>query len=491
MDDTVGELQTGSVFAGYRIERRLGTGGMGSVYLARHPNLPRFIALKLLDPSATANPGNRSRFLREADHVARLEHPNIVTVYDRGNGGDQLWIAMQYVDGTDAVGALRRGPMPPGRAVHIVSETARALDYAHAHGILHRDVKPANILLTPSGASEPERVLLADFGIAKSLDSTAVTETGMLVASLQYASPEQIEGRPLGPRTDVYALGCTLYQLLTTRPPYPGSEPAHLVHAHLHLPPPRPTAARPDLPSAFDDVIARAMAKRPEDRFPTCGALAAAARAALTEPVTEPVTAPTRAVTAAEPAPVSAGPTAPPGHPTSRSRRPLLVLLGAAVVGLALVGSLTWILPGRGEAPEPDVRADTSATGQIDSPGPVVPPPRRSRRRSPTSPPLRPHRRARPRRRAARTASRSRRRTPGASTTTSGRAATRPTRPSRWRARRSRGSWCAATTSIASTTRACGSATVPTSNWPTPPRPPPDSPSWPDLCATRSTRTNC
>ncbi|ETT27599.1 serine/threonine protein kinase [Rhodococcus aetherivorans] len=375
MDDTVGELQTGSVFAGYRIERRLGTGGMGSVYLARHPNLPRFIALKLLDPSATANPGNRSRFLREADHVARLEHPNIVTVYDRGNGGDQLWIAMQYVDGTDAVGALRRGPMPPGRAVHIVSETARALDYAHAHGILHRDVKPANILLTPSGASEPERVLLADFGIAKSLDSTAVTETGMLVASLQYASPEQIEGRPLGPRTDVYALGCTLYQLLTTRPPYPGSEPAHLVHAHLHLPPPRPTAARPDLPSAFDDVIARAMAKRPEDRFPTCGALAAAARAALTEPVTEPVTAPTRAVTAAEPAPVSAGPTAPPGHPTSRSRRPLLVLLGAAVVGLALVGSLTWILPGRGEAPEPDVRADTSATGQIDSPGPVVPPP--------------------------------------------------------------------------------------------------------------------
>ncbi|MEZ7238120.1 protein kinase [Rhodococcus sp. GXMU-t2271] len=370
MDDTVGELQPGSVFAGYRIERRLATGGMGSVYLARHPNLPRFVALKLLDLSATANPGNRSRFLREADHVARLEHPNIVTVYDRGNVGDQLWIAMQYVDGTDAVGALREGPMRPARAVHIVSETARALDHAHAHGVLHRDVKPANILLATSSGSEPERVLLADFGIAKGLGSTAVTETGILVASLQYASPEQIEGRPPGPRTDVYALGCTLYQLLTTRPPFPGTEAAHLVHAHLHLPPPRPTVARPELPPALDTVIARAMAKRPEDRFHTCGALAAAARAALDEPVTEP----TRTVAAAStPAPLHSGPTAASEPPTARSRRPLFVLLGV-VAAVALAGALTGILLARDGSPDADVRAGVSATGQAATPGPATPP---------------------------------------------------------------------------------------------------------------------
>ncbi|MBP2211349.1 serine/threonine-protein kinase [Rhodococcus ruber] len=368
MDDTVGELQPGSVFAGYRIERRLATGGMGSVYLARHPNLPRFVALKLLDLSANANPGNRSRFLREADHVARLEHPNIVTVYDRGNVGDQLWIAMQYVDGTDAVGALREGPMRPARAVRIVSETARALDHAHAHGVLHRDVKPANILLAPSSGSEPERVLLADFGIAKSLGSTAVTETGILVASLQYASPEQIEGRPPGPRTDVYALGCTLYQLLTARPPFPGTEAAHLVHAHLHLAPPRPTAARPELPPALDAVIARAMAKRPEDRFPTCGALAAAARAALDEPVTEP----TRTVSAASTAaPVSPGHPAASGHPGARSPRPPLVLLGV-VAAVTLAGALTGILLARDGSQDADVRAGISATGRVDTPGPAT-----------------------------------------------------------------------------------------------------------------------
>ncbi|WP_048834172.1 protein kinase domain-containing protein [Nocardia cyriacigeorgica] len=278
-----GQLTTGSLFAGYRIEGLLGTGGMGAVYLAEHPHLPRQVALKVLHTGPAADDSLRARFELEADHAARLEHPNIVAVYDRGHVGDRLWISMQYVPGTTAAELVRDGPVGPGRALHIVSEIGRALDYAHHCGVLHRDVKPANILLgPPPGPNEPERVLLADFGIAKALDeATGLTRTGMFVASLEYAAPEQFGDSVIDDRCDIYALGCTFYALLVGRPPYSGRSLAQLWQAHSHGPIPRPSRQRPGLSALLDPVVARALAKAPADRFPTCRAFFTAAAEAL------------------------------------------------------------------------------------------------------------------------------------------------------------------------------------------------------------------
>ncbi|WP_433685083.1 serine/threonine-protein kinase [Nocardia sp. CA-119907] len=278
------ELTPGQVFAGYKVQHRLGAGGMGAVYLARHPNLPMSIALKLLD---STDDDSRVRFLREAEHIALLDHPNIVTVYDRGSEDDQLWISMQYIDGGDAAKAVRtRGALLPDRAVRIISEAAKGLDYAHAHGVLHRDVKPANILLgRPTGGQE-ERVVLADFGIAKALEDTqGLTGKGMPPATLAYTAPERFTmSTALDARADVYSLGCTLYHLLTGSLPYSGTA-TQLMRAHTEAPIPQPSrvpAARDTgLPSAMDSVIAQALAKNPDDRPPSCGALAAAARQAL------------------------------------------------------------------------------------------------------------------------------------------------------------------------------------------------------------------
>src|SRR6478735_4134526 len=286
-------LRPGEVFAGYTIERELGAGGMGSVYLARHPRLPRFDALKLLRSELCADPGFVGRFEREADTVAQLDHPNIVPVYDRGSQDGQLWISMRFIDGTNAENALAaydKGGMPPERAVRIVSEVASALDYAHKHQLLHRDVKPANILLTHGpDDDEAERVFLSDFGVAKVIGEAAerissLTSTGSVVATLDYASPEQIKGQVLDQSTDIYALGCVLYKLLTGTVPFPGESVAARVYGHLNNDPPAASALVPGLPTALDDVVAKSMAKEAADRYPTCRALAAAARAALAGP---------------------------------------------------------------------------------------------------------------------------------------------------------------------------------------------------------------
>ena len=204
-------LRPGEVFAGYTVGRELGSGGMGSVYLAGHPRLPRYDALKLLRAELCDDPAFVGRFEREADTVAQLDHPNIVAVHDRGSQDGQLWISMRYIDGTNAEKALAdyHFGMPPERAVRIVSKVASALDYAHRRDLLHRDVKPANILLA-SGSDddddETERVFLSDFGVAKSIGVAAereasLTSTGGVVATLDYASPEQIKGQPLDHRS--------------------------------------------------------------------------------------------------------------------------------------------------------------------------------------------------------------------------------------------------------------------------------------------------
>ncbi|MGW4241790.1 protein kinase domain-containing protein [Nocardia sp. NPDC004722] len=273
-------LAQGQVFAGYTVERLLGVGGMGEVYLAQDRDLPRPVALKLLAAGKADDPEVRARFLREADTAARLSHPNIVAVYARGTDEHRLWMAMQYVEGTDVSAVLRDGPIRADHAVRILGETARALDHAHRAGVLHRDVKPANILLE---WGPDQHVYLADFGIAKAVDHTsALTRTGEMYASFQYAAPEQFELRTdIDHRADVYALGCTLFHMLTARLPYPGETTAQLVAAHLGGDIPRPSRVNPGVPAAFDEVIGRALAKNRDERFGSCGELAAAAAQAL------------------------------------------------------------------------------------------------------------------------------------------------------------------------------------------------------------------
>ncbi|MFD3506193.1 serine/threonine-protein kinase [Nocardia sp. NPDC058666] len=269
------EFAAGTVFAGYRIDRLLGRGGMGTVYLAAHPRLPRRVALKLLNRELYSDPEVRGRFEREADVSAHLDHPGIVSVLDRGVENGLMWISMQYVDGADA-SVFRREPMDPARAIGIIAHTAEALDYAHERGVLHRDVKPANILLAP--ARTGDRVLLTDFGIARLRgDARQLTRTGAFLATLAYASPEQLSGTAVDHRSDQYSLACTLFTLLAGESPFPADNPGAVVAAHLTKPVPRVSATIGNLPPGIDEVIARAMAKDPAERFDSCAEFAHAA----------------------------------------------------------------------------------------------------------------------------------------------------------------------------------------------------------------------
>jgi serine/threonine protein kinase len=281
-------LQPGEVFAGFTIVRELGAGGMGVVYLARHPRLPRQVALKLLRADLGADPSFVERFRREAEIVAELDHPAIVPVDDTGAERGRLWLSMPFIDGSTADRALADSPggLPADRVVHIVDRVASALDFAHRRNLIHRDVKPANILLSPGAEGEPERVYLSDFGVAKGFGelearSPALTVAGGVVATIDYAAPEQIEGRPLDGRCDVYALGCVLFKLLTGDIPFHGDNLGAKVYARLHQDPPLVSHLRPALPREIDAVVARALEKDRDKRFQTCRDLAAAVRGAL------------------------------------------------------------------------------------------------------------------------------------------------------------------------------------------------------------------
>ncbi len=384
-------LRPGDVFAGYIIERELGSGGMGSVYLARHPRLPRMDALKLLRPELCSDQSFVMRFEREADMVARLDHPNIVSVHDRGSQDGQLWISMRFIDGTNAEQALRSEPagMSPERVVRIIGKVASALDYAHRHGLLHRDVKPANILLTPGAEDEDEleRVFLSDFGVAKAIgeasDSmSSLTSTGSVVATLDYASPEQIKGQALDHRSDIYALGCVLYKLLTGDVPYPAESVVARVYGHLNKDIPRPTEAVPSLPSGFDDVIAMAMAKERGQRYQTCRAMAVAARAALTTAPAAPAApaAPGAADASDDSLPTTAyllpaaAPRAHPGTPSASGRDATSAATQAnpgasasSVDGMATVAS-AQARPGVGSPPAPGSEASWAPNPQSPDP---------------------------------------------------------------------------------------------------------------------------
>ena len=265
-------LNNGEVFAGYVIQRLLGTGGMGEVYLAQHPRLPRQDALKILSSAPTADEEFRARFIREAELAATLWHPHIVGVLDRGEFNGRLWISMDYVDGTDAGRLIReRYPsgMPEQDVSEIVTAVADALDFGHERRLLHRDVKPENILVTASDGHR-RRVLLTDFGIARRIDDVSnLTDDNVAVGTISYVAPEQLLGKPLDGRADQYALAATTFHLLTGAPPFQDSNRAVVISHHLSTPPPRISDRRPDL-AHLDAVLARALAKDPNERYPTC-----------------------------------------------------------------------------------------------------------------------------------------------------------------------------------------------------------------------------
>lgn len=324
-------LKEGDVFAGYTILRLLGSGGMGEVYLARHPRLPRRDALKILPAGLTTDNEFRQRFNREAELAARLWNPHIVEIHDRGEFHGQLWISMDYVEGTDAARLLRtRYPsgMPQADASEIISAVADALDHAHSHGLLHRDVKPANILL---GEPSPRgrRILLTDFGIARQLgEISGLTETNMMVGTTAYCAPEQLRGSDIDGRADQYALGCTAFHLLTGSAPFHNSNPAVVITQHLSAPPPLVGERRPEL-AELNDVVARVLAKNPDERYPSCSDFAAALAG---QPDTASTAASATVAATARKTPVTAPPKA-----RRRGPRPLTLILAIAAAALVAV----------------------------------------------------------------------------------------------------------------------------------------------------------
>jgi serine/threonine-protein kinase len=267
-------LEAGSL-GRYRLIDLLGEGGMGQVYRAYDSVTNRTVALKVLPPHLAGDPGFQQRFVREANTIAALTEPHIVPIHGFGEIDGHLYVDMRLIEGRDLGDVLRHGPLSPARAVGIIEQVAAALDAAHHAGLVHRDVKPSNILLTNS-----EFAYLIDFGIAWAADSPSLTGTGNMIGTWQYMAPERFGSGRIDGRSDTYSLACVLYECLTGDRPYPGSSVEQQVAGHLSAPPPRPSTAGMDVPMAFDDVIAGGMAKDPDDRYPTVLDFARAARAA-------------------------------------------------------------------------------------------------------------------------------------------------------------------------------------------------------------------
>jgi serine/threonine protein kinase, bacterial len=310
-------------FADYVVVRRLGAGGMGEVYLAQHPRLPRRDALKLLAGDVSADPSFRERFLREADLASTLWHPHIVGVHDRGEHHGQLWISMDFVDGEDAGSLLARkypAGMPQELVTKIVTAVASALDYAHKKGLLHRDVKPANILLTHLEDDDEQRILLTDFGIARTIDDvTGLTATNTTLGTVAYTAPEQLMGEPIDGRADQYSLAATTYHLLTGSQLFDNSNPAVVISRHLNSEPPELAKIRPEL-AALDPVLAAGLAKNPSDRFANCSDFARALAAQASTTAASMPAAPTTPAPVRRPTEKSAGDS---GKPKTAPASPL------------------------------------------------------------------------------------------------------------------------------------------------------------------------
>ena len=333
-------------FAGYRIDSLVGRGGMGVVYRATDLALDRAVALKVLDDELARDPAFRRRFVAESKLAASLDHPNVVPIYAAGESDGMPFIAMRFVPGADLRSVLRsEGRLEPARAARLIAQVASALDAAHARALVHRDVKPANVLVTAE-----DHVYLTDFGLTKRVNpDTEATRTGVVLGTLNYMAPEQIRGTTIGPYTDVYSLGCMVVHLITGEVPFPVETEEAKLWAHVSERPPRPSERVPALGKAFDPIVARAMAKVPVQRYATAGQVGEA----MLEAVRPPAPAPA--------APATAGPAEPPRAaprpPATRApaKRELLVaalsdrfnvgvLAGLLVVG-ALLGAIALMVP--------------------------------------------------------------------------------------------------------------------------------------------------
>jgi serine/threonine-protein kinase len=375
-------FRTGSPLAGYRLEGQVGAGGMAVVFRARDERLDRLVALKILAPGLASDEEFRVRFIAESRAVAAVDDPYIIPVYEAGESDGVLFIAMRFVQGGDLHQVLEReGALPPGRAAGFISPVASALDAAHRAGLVHRDVKPGNILIDP-GEDRPDHVYLSDFGVAKAVASAGLTGPGFFVGTPDYAAPEQIRGRAVDGRADQYALACVAFQLLTGVLPYRGDQGLPVLLAHVSVPPPSLTAQRPDLPGAVDHVMARAMAKDPEDRYASCLGFADALREALgltpfdpAGPANPPVI-PRSAVKARDtetlttakvpPGPGAATRTRPATGWVRRHRLPALALACAA---LAVIGAVAFVAASPAKSP---AAARPSHPATSASPGSTV-----------------------------------------------------------------------------------------------------------------------
>jgi len=279
--------RVGTRLGNYRIESLIGQGGMGVVYLAQHLRMStRKAAIKVLAENLASDEEFRERFIRESDLAGSLDHPNIIPVYDADETNGLLYIAMRFVEGTDLKAVLEQeGRLHAGRTLAVLEQVASALDFAHERGLVHRDVKPGNIMIEARHSdANPERVFLADFGLVKRINSQSkLTHTGYFIGTLDYAAPEVFRGGELDGRADVYALGCVLFECLSGSAPFPGTVES-VMYGHLMNEPPILSSERPDLPPSLDGVVQRALAKSKEDRYPTCHALVTAARDALSGP---------------------------------------------------------------------------------------------------------------------------------------------------------------------------------------------------------------
>lgn len=345
-----GGARVGTRFGPYELRSLLGVGGMGEVYQAYDTRKGRMVALKLLRSEFAADPSFQQRFRWESERAARLQEPHVIPVHDFGQIDGVLFIDMRLVNGGSLKDLLRaRGALEPARAVSIISQVASALDAAHSDGLVHRDVKPENVLLTAE-----DFAYLVDFGIARAGNDPSVTASGSLLGSCAYMAPERFDKVPIGPQADVYSLACVLYECLTGEPPFPGTEAPQLMTAHLMSPPPRPSIMRRGINTAFDDVIAIGMAKRPDARFASAGELARAASDALGVDSPAPVSRPsqTRPFSTRYESPDNTGFSPYPpamSAPQSASRRPgygrtTVIVGGVAATMLVLAAILGAIL---------------------------------------------------------------------------------------------------------------------------------------------------
>jgi serine/threonine protein kinase len=336
MTSAHGGSRLGTRFGPYELNSLIGVGGMGEVYRAYDTVKERTVAVKVLRAEMAADPNYQERFRRESRMAARLQEPHVIPVHDFGDIDGVLYIDMRLVEGGSLKDELRvHGPLDPARATSIVSQVAAALDAAHADGLVHRDIKPENVLLTPD-----DFAYLVDFGIAHGGGDASMTVTGLIIGSCAYMSAERFSGGQVGPSADVYSLTCLLYEMLTGRPPFETGDLRQLMTAHMFSPPPRPSIMRRGIPRAFDDVIAKGMAKKPGDRFASAGEMAKAARAALSG------------------GPVPAAPAPLPSPPASTMQ---FSAMYADPAGTGYTPYPPPVVP----APQPAVRTSRSRSGQV------------------------------------------------------------------------------------------------------------------------------